>query len=384
MTVSDSAPAAIDFGALAEPAPGRKGLRILHVVRQYTPSIGGLETYVEQLVERQARTHRVHILTLDRVFGQPARLSRLERMYHAPVHRIGFVGSRQFFIPFLNPAWLRKFDIVHIHATDQLLDLIHLARLAGAPPYVVTSHGLFFHTASLRRVKEIYLRAITRFSLKGAAAVFAISRNDADIMARVGVDSELMRNPIEPFAPPIADGGDMIYIGRVSQNKRVELLIDVLAAVRRTDLTMRLHIVGGDSEGLTDGVKQRAVDRGVADAVAFHGFVDRAQMEALCAASRYLVSASRYEGFGISLVEGMSKGLLPVVHDNAAFRETVELAGVGLLTQFDDPERAAAAFLAWRDSVGRQDQIAAREFALTHSWDHVVERLEEIYAGARA
>ncbi len=384
MTVSESAPAPIDFGALDEPAPERKGLRILHVVRQYTPSIGGLETYVEQLVERQARTHRVHILTLDRVFGQPARLSRLERMYHAPVHRVGFVGSRQFFLPFLSPFWLRKFDIVHIHATDQLLDLIHLSRLVGAPPYVVTSHGLFFHTASLRRVKEVYLSAITRFSLKGAAAVLAISRNDADIMGRVGVASELMRNPIEPFAPPIAHGGDMIYIGRVSENKRVGLLIDFLAAVRRVDPAMRLHVVGGDSEGLLNGVKQRAADLGVADAVTFHGFVDRARMEELCGASRYLVSASRYEGFGISLVEGMSKGLLPVVQDNAAFRETVDLAGVGLLTQFEDAERAAAAFLAWRDGVGHDDQRTARAFALTHSWDHVVERLEEIYASARA
>lgn len=373
-----------DFGALEEPDPGGKGLRILHVVRQYTPSVGGLETYVEQLVERQARAHRVHILTLNRVFAQPARLSRLERIYHAPVHRVGFVGGRQFFAPFLNPLWLRKFDIIHIHATDQLLDVIHLARLVGAPPYVVTSHGLFFHTTSLRRIKEIYLRAITRGALKGAAKVLAISRNDAATMARVGVESELMRNPIEPFGGPIAQGRDLIYIGRLSENKRVGHLIDFLAAARRADPQLRLHVVGGDAEGLGAGLERRAGERGVAEAVTFHGYVERAQMEALCEAARYVVSASRYEGFGISLVEGMSKGLIPVVHDNAAFRETIELAGVGLLTDFDDPEHAAAAFLAWRDGVSRDDQERARAFALTHSWDHVVERLEEIYASARA
>ncbi len=363
---------------------GARRLRVLHVVRQYAPARGGLETYVEQLTARQRRRHHVHVLTLNKVFGTDDTLPRFERLDGVPVHRVGWRGTRQFFTPFLSPGWFKKFDIVHMHCTDQLLELVALARSLGGPPYVVTSHGLFFHTESLRRAKEAYLRGVTRFSLKGASAVLAISGNDADIMAKVGVKSELMRNPIEPFAGPLATGEDLIYIGRLSQNKRVELLIDFMAHVRRVDPGAHLHVVGGDPEGLGDGLRQRAWDAGVADGVTFHGFVSREQAEDLCARSRFIASSSRYEGFGLSIIEGMSKGLIPVVHDNAAFRETVELAGMGLLTDFHHPEAAARDFLAWRASDAPMDRAGARAFALTHSWDHVAARLEEIYADALA
>ena len=41
-------------------------LRVLHVVRQYPPSVGGLEEYVRQLVEKQSGSSHVTVLTLDR------------------------------------------------------------------------------------------------------------------------------------------------------------------------------------------------------------------------------------------------------------------------------------------------------------------------------
>ena len=79
--------------------------------------------------------------------------------------------------------------------------------------------------------------------------------------------------------------------------------------------------------------------------------------------STLAVSASEYEGFGLSIVEGMSVGLLPVLHDNAAFRETHRLSQSGLICDFGQPREAAAAFLRWRETTTTGDRARAAQIS---------------------
>lgn len=353
---------------------------MLHVVRQYLPSVGGMEAYVEQLCARQRRHHAVCVLTLNRLWDSRERLPRVQRLAGVPVVRVPFYGYRQLFAPVVSPAFLRRFDVVHVHCTDQLLDWTHLAaRLVGAR-YVVTSHGLFFHSNSLRRIKHWYLSRITRPALRRADAVFAVSGNDQARMKAVGVDSELLRNPIEPIEGATAAGRDLLYLGRLAPTKRVELLVPFLARLHERGTRVALHVVGSDTEGVGERVRRAAAEWRVADAVRVHGFLDRAALARLAADCGFIVSASGYEGFGISVLEGMSVGLLPVMHDNAAFRETHALSQVGLLTDFDQPAAAADAFLAWSATVGARDRRRARDFARQHSWDRVAAAIARSYA----
>ena len=54
-------------------------MRVLHVVRQFSPSIGGLENYVAELAQAQARAgHEPTVHPADRLFADPER--RLERL----------------------------------------------------------------------------------------------------------------------------------------------------------------------------------------------------------------------------------------------------------------------------------------------------------------
>jgi alpha-1,3-mannosyltransferase len=47
-------------------------MRIVHVVRQYHPAIGGMENVVAQLAGAQChKGHRVRVVTLDRVYNAP-------------------------------------------------------------------------------------------------------------------------------------------------------------------------------------------------------------------------------------------------------------------------------------------------------------------------
>jgi alpha-1,3-mannosyltransferase len=111
----------------------------------------------------------------------------------------------------------------------------------------------------------------------------------------------------------------------------------------------------------------------------YHGFLSREDLAELLLRCGYIVSASQYEGYGLSIVEGMSVGLLPVMHDNAAFREIRELSGCGLICNFDVPAEAAEAFTRWRANRTLVDRKRAAEFAHAQSWDIVESTVESYY-----
>lgn len=357
-------------------------LKVLHVVRQYDPSTGGLETYVSELATRQSAHFDVAVLTLNRVFGSDERLPPLERKQGFPVFRIPFRGGRRLFFPYVPRKLLAAYDVIHIHAADQLLDVIAAMSLTRPAKMFMTTHGLFFHTRTLARVKAVYLRTITRWALGRMKAVFAVSGNDAATLRAVGVDTVLLRNPIVPLGDFIGEGRDLIYVGRISANKRVEALVEFMAALRETNPEVRLHLVGGDGEGLWNGLAERVKALGLEDRVIYHGFLETEALRDLARTCGYTVSASRYEGFGLSVIEGMSVGLLPLMHANEAFRETHALSGSGRLTDFDDPAQAARDFSAWAPTVTRDDREAAARFARAQTWDAVCAVYEQHYRAA--
>lgn len=356
-------------------------LKVLHVVRQFDPSTGGLETYVRELASRQMAKFDVAVLTLDRVFGSDEKLPRTAHWDGGIVMRIPFLGFRRLFLPFVGRRHLRGYDIIHIHAADQLLDVIAALSLLRPMKLFMTTHGLFFHTETLAKTKKIYFRTITKWGLGRVRTVFAVSGNDASLLRSIGVDSVLLRNPIVPLGDFICDGGDLLFVGRLSANKRIDALIEFMAHLVRTHPSLTLHIVGADSEGLWPELRDAVVQKGLRDNIRYHGYLETAALLDVARTCGFTVSASRYEGFGLSVIENMSIGLLPCLHANAAFKETVELSSCGLLTDFGDPSRAAIDFAAWFPKVGPAERRAAQRFAHAQSWGAVVDAYERYYLG---
>ncbi len=357
----------------------KSALRVLHVVRQYPPSVGGLEEYVSQLVERQSGSSRVTVLTLDRVFGSSRKLKRIQRVNHAIVVRVRYVGFRRFFIPFVSPRLLRRYDLIHLHALDQFTDLISLYRWLGIPPIVVTSHGLFFHTHKFDAVKEFYFKTISRTTLSRAKRILAVSRSDQGKLGEIGIRSEVLPNPVEPFPWLYAGRRNLIYWGRIAENKSVDRLIPFFQQIIKTDKNRKLFIVGSgtpsDMQRLTEGIRSAELPQSIIRL----GYLDRADLQALIEDCGYTVSASRYEGYGMVQVEGMSAGLLPVMQNNSAFEELFERSGAGLLLDFGNPEAAAERFLDWESTLPEQEHDRARNFALKCAWPPAAARIEAMY-----
>lgn len=367
-------------------APSAPRLRIVHVVRQFAPGVGGLETYVAALAEAQrAQGHHVSVVTLDRVFaGDGARLPARETIEGVPVRRIGFVGPERYPLAPRLLAAIAEAEIVHVHAVDGLLDLLAWTRAVHRKRLVLSTHGGFFHTGFARRSKHVFFHTVTRASLRNVAAVLASSEQDHRLFAPLSPGKTLLIENgvvIERFRGLARPGAKrIIYFGRLAPNKGLDRLIGWFAALHAHDPEWTLVIAGRPMGVEIATLRAATVRAGVGDAVAIHEAPDDEALRALIAECDVYACASRYEGFGMAAVEAVAAGLYPVLSPIPAFARTKARIGFGSLVDFKaapDPApflRELAAFQAAPPPIAVVDDLLA-----PFMWRGVAAAIEAAY-----
>jgi len=366
-------------------------MKLLHLCRQYLPCLGGVERFVSELAERLVqRGHEVEVAALDSCFTQPGhRLAPREVIGGVSITRLRFRGGP---LAFAAPGVLplaRRAELLHIHNTDFFLDYLALTQPLHRRPFVVSTHGGYFHTEAYRRLKELNFRTLTRFSMSRAALVIADSAADA---ARFGslaprlrrVDNALdtrrfdgVRKQIEP--------GLLLYHGRLAANKRVDLLLELMAELRRRGSPARLALSGLGRPGELEALKTQAARLEVAGRVTFLGEVDERGLLENLSRAHLIVSASTYEAFGLAVAEGMASGTVPVVSDIPAHRELVGEGVTGFLSDFTDPPATAAKVqevLSLPPELLAAMGQAAKARIRRNDWENMLPAFEEIYARA--
>lgn len=360
-------------------------MNILQVVRQYLPGTGGMETYVSNLCRQLTlRGHRSDVATLDHLFSGDRRLPPHECIDGIDVIRFPSRGNaRYFFAPRLMEA-LPRYDLIHIHGVDFFVDMLGTLSRFHDKPLVLSTHGGFFHTQWFPSLKKAYFNTVTRNSLKGVSRIIASSPKDRELFATVTDNISLVENGIdyELFSGAGREpaGNKLLFVGRISLNKRVDRLLEALARVRESHPDAELIVAGPDWEGLQQGLEQQAAELGITDAVTFTGSVSQERLLELMAAARLFVSASEYEAFGLSTVEAMAAGLVVVVNRIQAFEDIVDDGETGLLTDFSDPDAAARVIsssleMEEAEQMGRR----AREAAARYDWRSVAVEIIAIY-----
>jgi len=366
---------------------------IVHVVRQFAPSIGGLEDVVRELSRRQvACGFAVRVITLDRAFrptaaSSGADLKAYETIDGVEVIRIPYWGSQRYPIAPRVLRYIRTADLVHVHGIDFFFDFLALTKPFHRRRLVVSTHGGFFHTSYASTLKSIWFRTVTSMSMRSYAGVAAVSTTDFarfKSIRRAGIccieNGVNIRKLAEAGSPSPAKS--MICVGRLSVNKRLERLIAWVKVVRRIDPDWSLTIAGrGWDQSATD-IRDASALSGQEQAISVLDAPTDEQIRAAMGRSSIFVSASEYEGFGLAAVEGLSAGLYPVLSDIGAFRSLVGATGVGTLIDFDDIPSAARAFIEAWDHVSRDDRDvrqACVDASRRYDWRAVSDRYLHLY-----
>jgi glycosyltransferase involved in cell wall biosynthesis len=158
---------------------------------------------------------------------------------------------------------------------------------------------------------------------------------------------------MDPTPVPAA-GEDVLAVGRLEHRKGSDVLICAWRQVHARRPTARLHLVGSDSAGFGAA----AIARWGGSGIVRHGSLTDAALARVAAGCGIQVVPSRYESFGITVLEGWRAGLAVVASDAGALPEVVGDAGI--VVPAGQPEPLAAALIGLLDAPHRRHELAAR------------------------
>lgn len=362
-------------------------MRILHVVRQYFPSIGGMENFVHNLSKNLIeRGHQCSVVTLNRIFLRDQILPKEEIIKGVRVFRIPFLGTKRLFVAPSIANYIRDHDIIHIHGIDFFVDFLSATKAFHKKLLVVSTHGGYFHTKKYWMLKRLFFNTITRFTLRKAAVVICDSRHDKEIFSRISDNVLLINNGIDYFEysciKKTVEKGLLIHIGRLSSNKNLGDLIKTVAPLKKEHPYVRLVIIGQDQDNIRSYLEGIALKLGSNENIFFATDVSDGELKNYLAKAHFFVSASSYESFCLSLLEAMSSGTVPIVNSIDPFNYFIRDGENGFLVDFSVPEKAFQTIdLALRLDLQKLYSMGlkAKNEAEKYSWDKTIKEFEKVY-----
>ncbi len=246
----------------------------------------------------------------------------------------------------------------------------HALPLAYAGRTVVTLHDLHFEREPgvMGPLDRLVFRAVVPRAARKADRVLAVSeRTKADAVELYGLAPERVTvtpHGVDPAFGLGEDGGDgryLLFVGAVQARKDP---LAALEAARRVGLP--LVVVGpGKEQALVQELRARGAD--------VRGRVPTAELASLYRHATALVLPSRYEGFGLPVIEAMASGAPVVISGDGAL---VEVAGGAAEVAADgDYAGAIERVLADRERYVRAGLARARCF----SWRETARLIADVY-----
>ncbi|GAA1659613.1 glycosyltransferase family 4 protein [Nonomuraea maheshkhaliensis] len=185
----------------------------------------------------------------------------------------------------------------------------------------------------------------------------------------------------EPTVPgePDAPGGDakggvprLVCLGRLVAHKRVHLLLDAVAELRKRWPGLVVDVIGR-------GPEEAALRERLPEGVTLHGYLPEEDKARLVARAWLHVSASQGEGWGLSVLEAAALGVPTVAFDVDGLRDAVRHGETGwLLPEGTDLAKGIGAAL---DELDHTYTVKCREWAGRFSWDRSADRLIALMHG---
>lgn len=370
---------------MADASAGRLRILVLNWLDRENPLSGGAETHLHEVFGRLAAAgHEVTAL----VSGWPGCAAQ-ESLDGIDVHRSG----RRYTFSLTAPRDYRRlfpeppFDVV----VEDLNKVPLFSPYWVDAPVVLIAHHLFgstaFQAAAAPVAAATWLleRTIPRvYASTPAIAVSESTRQDLVARGLSGDRIEVIRNGIdlEHYRPDPAstktERPTLLFLGRLQKYKRVDLVLEAMAALGHEGLDVEL-LVAGDGEQL-EPLRDQAARLEIDDRVQLLGFVDeRLKLELLRRAWLHVLTSPK-EGWGISNLEAAACGTPSVASDSPGLRESVVDGETGLLVPHGDVGALAAALgtlLRDHDLRARMGR-RARQFAEGFGWDATAAAVERV------
>jgi len=363
----------------------------LHVDQLFFTVPGGVGTYIRNLVPAVARRDPSLEVTLFHARFDPPKPAEPWMTAFADEELAGSIRS---LYPRWNlsgrpalPAPLRSADLVHAMSGSAIPPVADGQRL------VVTVHDLAFdrYPGMFPRSWRAMYRLGLRAAVRRAHAIVTPSRSTAeDLLSRTNVEPRKLHVVPEAAALPRSDVdvGEtlkrlklmppyVLFVGTLEPRKN---LVRLVRAYRRVAATGAPHslVLAGPLGWHHERLMRELALPGPGEIV-MTGALAPDELDAVYRAADAFVYPSVYEGFGLPVLEAMTRGVPVVASNTSSLPEVTGDAAIGVNPRSVRELAAAIESLCTDVDLAERLAAAGRRRAERFSWDETAAKTAEVY-----
>lgn len=270
-----------------------------------------------------------------------------------------------------------KPDIIHSHFSYPAGFLGTIIQKRKKIPNILTEHtriGAFS--------RSWYHKQCLNYTIRNACCIISVSNAlKAEIDQIFHRPVSVIPNfvDVDKFKISGTKPGDKLNIGFLggfeSKNKGMDLLLKSASLLHKNSFI--LHI-GGDAS-VIDAFKNMAKGFGIEENCKFYGEISRNEIADFYSNLNLFVLPSRYETFGIVLIEAMACGI-PVIATRCGGPQEIVTQSTGMLIEKDNPEELAKAIISMSENLGSYNKEAIRSYAReTFGQQVFIEKISNLY-----
>jgi glycosyltransferase involved in cell wall biosynthesis len=246
---------------------------------------------------------------------------------------------------------VRSYDVVHIHTMWSYVTIMaaRSCRKSRVPHIVSVMGGLDPIRSALK--KKAFFGLFHQRDLEHASAVHFLSDGELvtarafhfdgrSVVIPFGIDvakyePSVRRGRFRNAHPDLLDAKLVVYLGRLSATKGLDLLVRAFARLSRGNQVVRLLLVGADYENYAAHLRDIARAEGIVERVIFTGELpEEDKMDALVDSDAFVLP-SYSEAFGVALAEALCSRLPAVVTDTLGLAPLLSERNAALVVPSD-------------------------------------------------
>lgn len=276
-------------------------------------------------------------------------------------------------------------DVIHAHA---IFDGGLLAKAISDKygiPFVITEHSSAFARDQIDQeqrhiAQQVALSAARRFAVSDAFCNFLRLNLGVTTLTWEEMPNVVSQRFVDADAPLPHEKDEQftfLNIAHLTENKAVNNLISAFANGFGHDSNAVLRIGGDGVE--RPRLEAQAHELGIAERVEFLGALSRQKVLAEMSNANIFVLSSRYETFGVVVIEALALGL-PVIATECGGPESIVRKQDGLLVPSEDVPALAEAMKKMHANYDDYDPVEIRSACLErYSENTIARRLSKVY-----